>query len=209
MVGARKEMKVELQNSNSPESLPNLTIHQENPRKKRAIGPLMEGDGDKGAFFIIIITRAPTIGNCSGLLHCIPKEKGLGHGYDGHDDDDDDSKKRGQFYAPNAHIPHPLSLSISLCRSFFFFFLVVGQCINGAVVFYQGIPTPIHRVDMQQQPEEADSIATVLSSSAYFLLHFTTSSSFPFNCAQNSLLRRHTYINSQLKSSTMHYDHES
>lgn len=132
----------------------------------------MEGDSDKGAFFIII-TRAPTIGNCSGLLHCIPKGKGLGHGYDdGHDDDDDGiTEKRGQFYAPNAHIPHPASFIVAL-----FSFLCCWAMHQWCCRVYQGIPTSIHRVDMEQQPEGADSIANALSSSAHFLLHFTSSS---------------------------------
>ena len=35
MVGARKEMKVELQNTKSPESLPNLTNHQRKSKKEK------------------------------------------------------------------------------------------------------------------------------------------------------------------------------
>lgn len=65
--------------------------------------------------------------------------------------------RRGvNFTPPNAHIPHPLSLSISLCRSFSFSSLLGNASM--VLSFFTRVSQPsFNKVDMHQQPEGADS----------------------------------------------------
>ena len=101
--------------------------------------------------------------------------------------------RRGVDFTPQMLTFLIHSHSVSLFVALFSISSLLGNT-SMLLSFFARVSQPsIHRVDMQQQPEGADSIVTVFSSSAHFLSHFTTSSSFPFICPQNSLLHRHIH----------------